>query len=127
MCGLSLGGEPVVAPAPTPEDDWSFCDIYDFLGTPLYKNPENPLIQSFKFYGRAQFQYAYIDGDGVDGDCGKKSKAAISDFQKKTFGWKDGKVDPGGQTWEALSGQSSSTAEEVPAENALPNDQSASA
>ena len=40
----------------------------------------------------------------VDGDCGKKTIAAIEAFQQKTFGWKDGLISVGGKTWMALSG-----------------------
>lgn len=36
-----------------------------------------------------------LDADGL---CGAKTVAAIMAFQQKQFGWKDGKVDPGGQT-----------------------------
>jgi peptidoglycan hydrolase-like protein with peptidoglycan-binding domain len=40
----------------------------------------------------------------VDGDCGKKTIAAIEAFQQKTFGWKDGLISAGGKTWKALNG-----------------------
>ncbi len=40
----------------------------------------------------------------VDGDCGKKTIAAIEAFQQKTFGWKDGLISAGGKTWTALNG-----------------------
>ncbi|NNC88247.1 MAG: hypothetical protein HKN82_07295 [Akkermansiaceae bacterium] len=43
------------------------CDFIDWLGTPVYDNPDNPILQSIKFVGRAQLQYAYIDGEGTDG------------------------------------------------------------
>jgi len=46
------------------------------------------------------------NGDGVDGDCGSKTVKAIKSFQQDTFGWQDGLVQPGGQTWGALSGLS---------------------
>ncbi len=42
-----------------------------------------------------------------DGDCGKLTIGAIKKFQQAEFGWKDGKVDPGGKTWGALTGQTS--------------------
>jgi peptidoglycan hydrolase-like protein with peptidoglycan-binding domain len=41
----------------------------------------------------------------ADGDCGAKTIAAIKDFQAKKAGLStpDGRIDPGGQTWTALS------------------------
>lgn len=39
-----------------------------------------------------------------DGDCGKLTIGAIEKFQKSKLGWKDGRVDPGGKTWAALTG-----------------------
>ena len=44
-------------------------------------------------------------GLSVDGDCGKKSVTAISDFQSKKVGLAkpDGRIDPGGKTWNTLN------------------------
>lgn len=42
----------------------------------------------------------------VDGDCGRNTIAAIEAFQQSEFGWKDGRIDPGGKSWGALSGGS---------------------
>ncbi len=41
----------------------------------------------------------------VDGDCGPKSISAIEKFQKEVVGMAnpDGKIDPGGKTWDKLS------------------------
>lgn len=39
-----------------------------------------------------------------DGDAGPKTIGAIEKFQNDTLGFKDGRVDPGGQTWNALFG-----------------------
>ncbi len=46
----------------------------------------------------------------VDGDCGIKTIAAIKKFQqeKAGFGSPDGRIDPGGKTWQALTGASGS-------------------
>jgi peptidoglycan hydrolase-like protein with peptidoglycan-binding domain len=49
----------------------------------------------------------------VDGDCGNMTNTAIGAFQKKEFGWSDGLVDPGGQTWNKLSGGAISTPTDV--------------
>ena len=43
----------------------------------------------------------------VDGQVGPKTIRAISEFQKKNLGFADGRVDPGGRTWAALSGGAS--------------------
>jgi peptidoglycan hydrolase-like protein with peptidoglycan-binding domain len=45
----------------------------------------------------------------VDGDCGNKTIAAIADFQTKKFGKADGRIDPGGKTFQALAGASTVT------------------
>jgi peptidoglycan hydrolase-like protein with peptidoglycan-binding domain len=45
----------------------------------------------------------------VDGDCGNKTIAAIADFQTKKFGKADGRIDPGGSTFKALSATSAVT------------------
>ena len=42
-----------------------------------------------------------------DGAIGAKTITAVKAFQQKTFGWADGKIDPGGKTWAALSGNAS--------------------
>ena len=39
-----------------------------------------------------------------DGACGKLTIGAIKKFQQSELGWKDGRVDPGGKTWAALTG-----------------------
>ncbi|MGB3280801.1 MAG: hypothetical protein WBA92_16555, partial [Pseudorhodobacter sp.] len=40
----------------------------------------------------------------TDSDCGKLTIGAIEKFQSDKFGWKDGKIDPGGKTFGALTG-----------------------
>ncbi len=40
----------------------------------------------------------------TDGQVGPKTIAAITKFQQEAVGFADGRVDPGGQTWEALTG-----------------------
>ena len=40
----------------------------------------------------------------VDGDCGSRTIRAIENFQQSRLGWKDGRVDPGGKTFAALTG-----------------------
>lgn len=47
----------------------------------------------------------------ADGDCGAKTIAAIEKFQKEKVGINapDGKIDPGGKTWNALNGAATTT------------------
>lgn len=54
----------------------------------------------------------------VDGDCGGKTIAAIEAFQQAEFGWKDGRIDPGGKSWGALSGGTSTSTNEATTEEA---------
>ncbi|WCL81809.1 N-acetylmuramidase family protein [Saprospira sp. CCB-QB6] len=48
----------------------------------------------------------------VDGLCGKGTIGAIEAFQQAEFGWKDGRIDPGGKSWSALSGGGSAASSE---------------
>ncbi len=43
-------------------------DLLDSLGTPIYKNKENPFVQEIDLFGRLQWQYGYVDGEDVNGD-----------------------------------------------------------
>ena len=45
----------------------SWCDTLETIGT-VYSSKENRYIQKVKFFGRAQLQYGYIDGNDVNGD-----------------------------------------------------------
>jgi peptidoglycan hydrolase-like protein with peptidoglycan-binding domain len=56
----------------------------------------------------------------ADGDCGAKTITAIKDFQSKKVGLAtpDGRIDPGGKTWTALStGNATPNIPEVPKTN----------
>lgn len=66
LAGVAHAGT-VEVPAPAPSSpcgDW--CECLNEIGT-LYKNKSNPYIQQFKFFGRAQYQWGYTDGE-VDGE-----------------------------------------------------------
>ena len=68
--GAALAGEETVAqelPPPSGECDWCQC-LTDKLGQPLYQNKDAMLIQAVRLFGRAQFQFAVIDGEDVNGD-----------------------------------------------------------
>lgn len=53
---------------------------------------------------------------GVDGMCGNKTIKAIHKFQQKYAGYKygDGRIDPGGQSWKALTDGSVAIPQEEP-------------
>ena len=57
----------VTAPAP-PSNNGDWCSFLQNKPGTLYKNKENPYIQSFQIEGRLQYQAAYIDGSDVNGD-----------------------------------------------------------
>ena len=53
-------------PEPTPNNG-NWCSwLGDKPGT-LYKDKDNPYIQEIGFFGRFQWQYAYVDGEGAQG------------------------------------------------------------
>ncbi len=72
MTGVSYAGDEVISNAkqadvPVVEErDW--CDLFELLGTPIYSSPDNPFLQEIKFYGRAQYQWGYTDGDYAGSD-----------------------------------------------------------
>lgn len=68
--GAALAGEAPVPPPPPPAEpplgcDWCKC-LTERLGAPLYENEEAMLIQAVSFFGRAQLQFAAIDGEDVN-------------------------------------------------------------
>ena len=70
--GAVLAGDepmPQQAPPPAPSGgcDWCQC-LTDKFGAPLYENDDAMLIQAISFFGRAQLQFAAIDGEGYDGN-----------------------------------------------------------
>lgn len=65
LTSVALAGPaPVIAEEKSSCGSW--CETLETIGT-VYSNKENPYIQNIKFFGRAQFQYGYIDGSGADG------------------------------------------------------------
>jgi phosphate-selective porin len=69
ISAAALSGVAVAGPAPVIEEKscGSWCDTLETIGT-VYSDKENPWVQKVKFFGRAQVQYAYIDGQDVNGD-----------------------------------------------------------
>ena len=71
ISAAALTGVAYAGPAPVVAEEksncGSWCDTLKTIGT-VYSNKENPYIQKVKFFGRAQVQYGYIDGNDVNGD-----------------------------------------------------------
>jgi len=66
--GSAMAGSELLAvtPAnPTNSGDW--CEWLQDKPGMLYKNKENPFLQSFHLGGRFQYQAAYLDGEDVNG------------------------------------------------------------
>jgi hypothetical protein len=62
----SAGQEAQIAtPAPSQPGDW--CEWLQSKPGSLYKNSENPILQSFQVAGRFQYQAAYLDGEDANG------------------------------------------------------------
>ena len=70
--GFSLplvAGTEVQAPAAaTPQSNGDWCDWLQNKPGLLYKDAENPYLQSFQIEGRFQYQLGYLDGSDVNGD-----------------------------------------------------------
>ena len=64
-----LTGAAYAGPAPIVAEEesncGSWCDTLKTIGT-VYSSTENPYIQKVRFFGRAQLQYGYIDGNDAD-------------------------------------------------------------
>jgi hypothetical protein len=70
LLGLALGLQlPAIAgpETSTTATPFDFCDWLQNKPGQLYKNSDNPLLQSFYIGGRLQYQAAYIDGSDVNG------------------------------------------------------------
>jgi hypothetical protein len=67
VSGPVLAGEdpPAVQPAASNPGDW--CSWLQNKPGTLYKNKDNPILQSFNLSGRFQYQAAYLDGEDVNG------------------------------------------------------------
>ena len=59
-----------------------------------------------------------------DGDCGNLTIIAIKNFQQKSFGWNDGTIDPGGKTWNKLTGVAVSQTQNNQGQNSNSNNNS---
>ncbi|MEJ6568339.1 MAG: porin, partial [Akkermansiaceae bacterium] len=57
----ALAGDTSVAP-PAPVNNGNWCDTLQDMGT-LYKDNKSPYIQEIKVFGRAHYQFSYVDGE----------------------------------------------------------------
>jgi hypothetical protein len=70
LLGLALGLQLPASAGPettTSAARFDWCDWLQNKPGQLYKNKENPILQSFTIGGRLQYQAAYIDGSDVNG------------------------------------------------------------
>lgn len=66
-CSVSTAGETPAASAPEPPSTADWCDWLQNKPGTLYKNKDNPWLQSFQLGGRLHYQAAYLEGDDVNG------------------------------------------------------------
>ncbi len=64
FAGVAQAG-PAVSEAPVNSGDW--CTSLKTIGK-VYSSDTNPYIQEVKFFGRAHYQWAYVDGDAAAGN-----------------------------------------------------------
>ena len=81
LSGSAFAGE-VITPTPEVTNNGSWCDGFKNVGK-FYSDDSSPYIQSLKFFGRFQAQYAYIDGDDVNGDSFNEG---IDEVRRLRFG-----------------------------------------
>ncbi len=81
ITGAACAGTPQ-ATAPSPDAFKSLCD--DVWGSAvLYKSSSNPYIQKIAFTGRAQFDYAWLNGDGVQSPGPAESDVKFHDLNTR--------------------------------------------
>lgn len=61
----AIAGPAPVTPPPASNGDW--CKSLKTIGK-VYSNKDASFIQEVKFFGRFQYQYAYVDGNDVNGN-----------------------------------------------------------
>ncbi|MEJ6728643.1 MAG: hypothetical protein QNK83_05690, partial [Akkermansiaceae bacterium] len=61
------GDMSLAPPAPAPVNNGNWCDALQDIGT-LYKDKSNPYIQEIKVFGRAHYQFSYVDGENNNVD-----------------------------------------------------------
>lgn len=81
--GVSIS-DPLTDNTPPDEKTRSFCDAYRNLGK-LYKDPDNPYIQSFSLFGRMHWQYGHVDGTDA---FGRDIDYDTADFRRFRLGAK---------------------------------------
>lgn len=83
LSGSAFAGDVVSeAAAPAPSNNGSWCDGFDTVGK-FYENKDAAFIQSLKFFGRFQWQYAHIDGEN---GAGQSFSEGIDEVRRFRFG-----------------------------------------
>jgi hypothetical protein len=67
MGGLAQAQDLKTDQTPSEQAAFNPFEILDIMGSPVYEDKENPIIQSANFSGRFQLQFAYVDGDDTAG------------------------------------------------------------
>lgn len=64
----AMAGEPpTIAPLPADSSNGDWCEWLSNKPGTLFKNPENPWFQELVFFGRFQWQAAYLAGEDTNG------------------------------------------------------------
>ena len=83
LSGSALAGDVIAeAPAAAPSNNGDWCAGFNSVGK-FYENKDAPFIQSLKFFGRFQYQYAHIDGEN---GAGKSFSEGIDEVRRFRFG-----------------------------------------
>lgn len=76
---ISAGAEPEIAPAPEPSQNGDWCSWLQSKPGTIYKNKDNPFLQSLQIGGRVQYQASYVDGEDRNG---RDFNDTYSDFRR---------------------------------------------
>ena len=83
LSGSALAGDVIAeAPAAAPSNNGDWCAGFNSVGK-FYENKDAPFIQSLKFFGRFQYQYAHIDGEN---GAGNSFSEGIDEVRRFRFG-----------------------------------------
>lgn len=72
-------GTPEIAPASEPSQNGDWCSWLQSKPGTIYKNKENPFLQSLQIGGRVQYQASYVDGEDRNG---RDFNDTYSDFRR---------------------------------------------
>ena len=84
LCAGSAISKPLVDSLLVEKEAKSFCDAYRNLGK-LYKDPDNPYVQSFSLFGRTHWQFGSVNGSDA---FGRDIDYKTADFRRFRLGAK---------------------------------------